>query len=159
MALPLVSITLLSTLFWAVQVLVTTGCAVFVTSNCCPVQPAVQLGLKLPKLGAVTSSPGFTLRVMTPPLMEHVSAEFTDEPLSVHTPSPGAVRVQSGPSVPSCRVTVALPFVKSATENDTHPLSSVCVARPFPLSPTTPVAVSGQCAIKGSPASWMPLSF
>src|SRR5215469_9047381 len=114
----------------------------------------------LPKLGALKSSPGLMVRVITPPLTLQASKAFTEPELAVrvHAPSGGAVCVQVGPCVPSVKVTVSVPsgFEKLAMVKDTQPLSSVWVLTGLLL---TPVAVIGQWGIRGSPSSWEPLSF
>jgi hypothetical protein len=84
---------------------------------------------------------------MTPPLT--VNAPYV--------PSAGAVCVQSGPTVPSAMVTSAPPLGGNVdTVSATQPSSLVCVCTGLP---STPVAVIGQCAMRGSPDSRVPLPF
>jgi hypothetical protein len=72
--------------------------------------------------------------------------------------SSGAVCCHPGKTV-SAKVTVFALLVKVETEKAMHPLSSVCALTPFPVSPSTPVAVTGQCGISGSPESWSEFPF
>lgn len=83
----------------------------------------------LPKFGALKSSPGLMVRVITPPVTLQASRAFTEPELavSVQEPSGGALCAQVGPCVPSVKVTVSVPsgLEKLAMVNETQPLSSV----------------------------------